>query len=217
MNADPIDQPPAFQRKLGTKPCIHPTAQVKDDCTFGAWCEVQERTKLTETSMGDYSYICGDGEVIYTTMGKFCSIASHVRINPGNHPLERAALHHFTYRSAMFELGEDDPDFFDWRRESHVTIGNDVWIGHGVTVLPGVTIGDGAAIGSGAVVTKDVEPFSIVVGVPGKVVRKRFDGRTVEGLLKLKWWDWPHELIKERMTDFRALGAQAFVETYTNS
>jgi len=204
-----------FSRTLGDQPCVHPTARVKDT-SLGAWCEVQERTRLTETVMGDYSYICGDGEVIYTDIGKFCSIASHVRINPGNHPLDRAALHHFTYRSEMFDLGEDDPDFFDWRRQSKVTIGNDVWIGHGVTVMPGVNIGDGAAIGSGAVVTRDVEPYTVVVGVPAKAVRKRFDDETVAGLQALRWWDWSQDMLRERMGDFRKLGASEFVEKYTN-
>jgi len=204
-----------FSRTLGDQPCVHPTARVKDS-SLGAWCEVQERTKLTETVMGDYSYICGDGEVIYTDIGKFCSIASPVRINPGNHPLDRAALHHFTYRSDMFNLGEDDPDFFDWRRQSKVTIGNDVWIGHGVTVMPGVSIGDGAAIGSGAVVTRDVEPFTVVVGVPAKAVRKRFDDETIAGLQALRWWDWSPDMLRERMGDFRRLGAAEFVEKYTN-
>jgi len=204
-----------FSRTLGTQPCVHPTACVKDT-SLGAWCEVQERTKLTETVMGDYSYICGDGEVIYTDIGKFCSIASHARINPGNHPLDRAALHHFTYRSEMFDLGDDDPSFFDWRRESKVTIGNDVWIGHGVTVMPGVNIGNGAAIGSGAVVTRDVEPFTVVVGVPAKPVRKRFDDETIADLQALRWWDWSQDMLRERMGDFRKLGASEFVKKYTN-
>ena len=207
-----IEKP--WSRTLGTAPCIHPSAHVKDTCRWAAWTEVGERTKLNETEMGAYSYICNDGDVIYTTIGRFCSIAAQVRINPGNHPLDRAALHHFTYRSALFDLGDDDPSFFDWRRNSHVTIGNDVWVGHGVTILPGVTIGDGAAIGSGAVVTKDVPAFSVVVGVPGKVLRKRFDDETCEKLLVLKWWDWPYDVIKERLGDFRALGALAFAEKY---
>lgn len=202
--------------RLGLEPCIHPTAQVVDS-TLGAWCEVQERTKLTETKMGDYSYICADGDVIYTEMGKFCSMASHVRINPGNHPLDRAALHHFTYRSEMFGLGEKDPTFFDWRREAKVTIGNDVWIGHGVTVMPGVTIGDGAAIGSGAVVTRDVDPFTVVVGVPAKPVRKRFDDETIAGLQDIRWWDWSHDMLREGLDDFRSLGASEFVKKYTKA
>lgn len=199
---------------LGTEPVIHPTAHVKVDCRLGAWTEVGERTKLAETVMGDYSYICNDGDVIYATIGRFCSIASAVRINPGNHPLHRAALHHFTYRSASFDLGEDDPDFFDWRRDSHVTIGNDVWIGHGVTIMPGVSIGDGAAIGSGAVVTKNVDDYTIVAGVAAKPLRKRFDEDTCAKLARLKWWDWPHDVLKARLADFRALDAGAFADKY---
>jgi len=201
-------------RNQGALPGIHPTASVKEDCHLGAWTEVGERTTLAETRMGDYSYICNDGEVIYTTIGKFCSIAAQARINPGNHPLDRAALHHFTYRSAQFELGDDDPDFFEWRRSSPVIIGNDVWIGHGVTVMPGVTIDDGAAIGSGAVVTKDVEPFAVVVGVPAKPVRKRFDDETCAKLAALQWWEWPHDMIRERLGDFRTMLAGAFADKY---
>lgn len=203
-----------WSRKLGQTPCIHPSATVKDDCRLGAWTEVGARTKLAETVMGDYAYICNDGEVIYTTIGRFCSIAAQARINPGNHPLDRAALHHFTYRSALFELGEEDPGFFEWRRQSPVTIGNDVWVGHGVTVMPGVTIGDGAAIGSGAVVTRDIAPFTVTVGVPARPLRKRFDDETCTKLSALKWWDWPHDLIRERMGDFRTLGAAAFSDKY---
>lgn len=202
---------PKIQRAA---PLIHSTAKVSGDCRLGDWVEVGERTKIKETVMGDYSYICNDGDVIYTTIGRFCSIAAAVRINPGNHPLNRAALHHFTYRSASFDLGEDDPDFFNWRRESHVTIGNDVWVGHGVTVMPGVTIGDGAAIGSGAVVTKNVDAFTIVAGVPGKPLRKRFDDETCNKLSALKWWDWPHDVIKARMAEFRSMDAGAFADNY---
>lgn len=201
-------------RTLGIEPSIHPTASVAPDCRLGPWTEVGARTKLCETMMGDYSYICNDGDVIYTTIGRFCSIAASARINPGNHPLHRAALHHFTYRSAAFDLGEDDPEFFNWRRQSPVAIGNDVWIGHGVTIMPGVTIGDGAAIGSGAVVTKDVEAYMIVAGIPAKPLRRRFDDATCAKLDRLKWWDWPQDTLKARMNDFRNLDAAAFVDKY---
>ena len=101
----------------------------------------------------------------------FCSIAAHVRINPGNHPLDRVALSHFTYRSSAYGLGPDDAAFFDWRRSHRVVLGNDVWIGHGAVVLPGVTIGDGCVIGAGSVVTRDVPANCVAAGVPCKVIR----------------------------------------------
>ncbi|WP_291297359.1 chloramphenicol acetyltransferase [Elioraea sp.] len=198
---------------LSLSPTIHPTAHVTDS-TLGAWTEVGARTTIAETVMGDYSYVVNDSSIIYATIGRFCSIAAHTRINPGNHPLERAALHHFTYRAAKYELGEDDDAFFDWRRASHVTLGHDVWIGHGATILPGITIGTGAGIGAGAVVSKDVPPFAVVVGVPGKVIRFRFLPEIQAALLRIAWWDWPHATLKERLADFRALGAEAFCKRY---
>jgi len=203
-------------KMLSKEPTVHPKAVVTDS-QLGAWSEIGARTKVVESVLGDYSYVVHDCDVIYTEMGKFCSIASNVRINPGNHPLERAALHHFTYRSHQFLMGDDDSSFFDWRRDHKVTLGDDVWVGHGATILPGVSIGTGAAIAAGAVVSKDVPPFTIVVGVPAKPLRPRFSEPVQEGLLKIRWWDWPRERLMEALPDFRALGAEAFVEKYLSS
>jgi phosphonate metabolism protein (transferase hexapeptide repeat family) len=165
--------------------------------------------------MGDYSYVVNDSSIIYSEIGKFCSIAAHTRINPGNHPLDRAALHHFTYRSLSYRLGpEDDADFFEWRRSHKVTLGNDVWIGHGAVLLPGVTIGTGAAIGSGAVVSKDVPPFAVAVGVPARVIRYRFDQETQEALLRIAWWDWPREQLSAALEDFRKLTIGDFIRKF---
>jgi len=133
---------------------------------------------------------------IHATVGTFCSIAAHTRINPGNHPLERVALNHFTYRSSAYGLGEDDTDFFQWRRDHHVTLG------------------DGAAIGAGAVVNKDVPPFAIVVGVPGRVLRYRFTPEIIAALERIAWWNWPHERLREGLRDFRSMSAEAFCLKY---
>lgn len=204
-------------KRLSETPQIHPTAHIKDS-TLGRWTEIGAETEITETSIGDYSYVIHYGQIIYAEIGKFCSIASFCRINPGNHPLERASLHHFSYRSLQFELGDDeDAEFFNWRRASKVTLGHDVWLGHGAIIMPGVRVGTGAAIGAGAVVTKDVPPFTVVVGVPAKPVRERFQRSIQEELLSIAWWDWPHEKLRENLMDFRKLRAEEFVEKYGNA
>ncbi len=200
---------PASAKNLGETPDIHRTASVRDT-VFGRFCEVGARTKVAESSFGDYSYVVNDSDIIYTTIGKFCSIAAHTRVYPGNHPLDRVMLSHVSYRSSAYGLGPDDPAFFDWRRSSPVTIGHDVWIGHGAIVLAGRTIGTGAAIGAGAVVTKDIPPFAIAVGNPARILRLRFPEPVIEALHRIAWWDWPHASIGTAMHDIRTLGAAEF-------
>jgi hypothetical protein len=196
------------------KPRIDPTAMVKET-SLGRWTAVGARTIIQDSVWGDYSYASNDCDIIYSQIGKFCSIASHVRINPGNHPLWRAALHHFTYRSRSYDLHpEDDQEFFNWRRANQVTLGDDVWIGHRAVLLPGVKIGTGAVVGAGAVVTKDVPPFTIVAGVPAKKIRRRFSPELEEALIRISWWDWPHEKLAEALEDFRKLNAEQFAEKY---
>lgn len=205
--------PASAAKQLGPEPLIHATAAVRDS-SFGAYCEVGARTKVAESSFGDYSYVVNDSDIIYTTVGRFCSIAAHTRINPGNHPLDRVALSHFTYRSSAYGLGADDASFFDWRRSHHATLGNDVWIGHGAIILPGVNIGNGAAIGAGAIVTRDVPAFAIAIGNPAKIHRYRFPPEIIAALERIQWWNWPHENLGTALADFRSLSAEAFCRKY---
>lgn len=183
-------------------------------CELGCWTEIAARTLVTESVLGDYSYIMNDSEVIYSDIGRFCSIAAHTRINPGQHPLQRVALHHFSYRSSLFGMGEDDAEFFDGRRANRVRLAHDVWVGHGAIIQGGVSVGSGAVIGSGAVVTRDVAPFAIVVGVPAQPIRYRFSGPVMEQLLELGWWHWPHEKQTAALPDIRNLEVEAFLEKY---
>lgn len=197
---------------LGPHPTVHESAKIKDS-TLGAWTEIGAHTSLVESSVGDYSYLVQFCQVIYTTIGKFCSIASYVRLNPGNHPIERPTSHHMTYRAKQFGFASaDDEDFFNWRRAHPVTIGHDVWIGHSVTVMPGVSIGNGAVIGSGAVVTKDVAPYSIVAGVAAKPIRQRFSDEVIDKLERMQWWNWSRETLEERFLDLRNM--ELFLEKY---
>jgi phosphonate metabolism protein (transferase hexapeptide repeat family) len=204
-----FQDPGTAAKKLGLEPFIHPTASVRES-TLGAYTEVGARTTLAEVEMGDYSYVVHDAQIIYATIGRFCSIASHTRVNPGNHPLDRVALNHFTYRASAYGLGPDEAGFFDWRRGHRVTLGHDVWLGHGVIVLPGVSIGTGAAIGAGAVVTKDIPPFAVAVGNPARVIRFRFPADIRAALMEIAWWDWPRERLSAALEDIRTLSAEEF-------
>ncbi|MEJ8474150.1 DapH/DapD/GlmU-related protein [Roseibium algae] len=204
---------PANKPTLTSTPNIHPDAVVLN-CDLGEWTEVGAYTEMRESKMGDYSYIVQEGDVVWSTIGKFCSIARRVRINPGNHATWRASQHHFTYRAAAYDLGSDDEEFFQWRKDDWVTIGHDVWIGHNVTVLAGVTIGTGAIVGAGAVVSKDVPPYTIVGGVAAKPIKRRFTDAQEQGLMDVAWWDWSHADLKERLPDFRNLPIDAFIEKY---
>jgi phosphonate metabolism protein (transferase hexapeptide repeat family) len=199
--------------RLGIKPTIHPTADRRGS-TLGAWTELGANVSFIESVLGDYSYVMNRSNVIWSEIGKFVSIASDVRLNPGNHPYWRPTQHHFTYRAAAYSLGDDDIAFFDRRRDNKVSIGHDVWIGHGATVLAGVSIGTGAVIGAGAVVSKDVESYMIVGGVPARPIRRRFSEKVAEGLMALAWWDWSRETLRERLKDMRALSPEDFVAKY---
>ncbi len=203
-----------MSRRLGLEPVIHEGAEVRAS-TLGRFVEIGARTKVVETAIGDYSYMANDGDVISSTVGKFCSIAAHVRINPGNHPMDRASQSHFTYRASLYFSGEaDEAAFFDWRRVHAVTIGHDVWIGHGAVILAGRNVGTGAVVAAGAIVTKDVAPYSIVAGNPARTVRSRFPAEIADALGRLAWWDWSHERLHEALPDFRALPVEAFLARY---
>lgn len=144
-------------------------------------------------------------------IGKFCMIASDVRfiMNGANHLTESIT----SYPFAIF--GKDWANAMDGKTypsKGDTIIGNDVWIGFNATIMAGVKIGDGAIIAAHAVVTKDVDPYTIVGGNPAKEIKKRFSKEQIDLLLELKWWDWDIEKITQNVqlltgNDFDALKA----------
>lgn len=182
---------------------------------IGKCCEILRETRLEYCSLGDYSYIGEHCEVADADIGKFCAIANMVRIGAPNHPMQRPSQHRFTYVPEYYQAHAlRDDDFFAARRDARIIIGHDVWIGHGAILLPGVKIGDGAVIAAGAVVSKNVPPYSIIGGVPAKVIRKRFPDEIAEKLIAIAWWDWPQEQLFERLEAFQSDDIEGFCKRF---
>ncbi len=196
-------------------PFLHPDTQITDDCTFGAYVEIGRGSRVAHSTWGDYSYCDRYADIANARIGKFANIAAHARIGATDHPMEKASLHHFHYRSADYwDDADDDADWFARRRGRLAVLGHDTWIGAQAMVKPEVTVGHGAVVAAGAVVTKDVEPYWIVSGVPARPMRRRLPEATAARLMALAWWDWPHDRLRAALDDFRALPAEDFLDRY---
>ena len=141
-----------------------------------------------------YDFI-GDKLII----GKFCAIAKGIEfiMNGANHRINSITTYPFNIMGNGWE--KSVPSMTDLKLKGDTIVGNDVWIGQNVTVMPAVHIGDGAIIGANSVVAKDIPPYSVAVGNPCEVKRKRFDEDLIEYLLQIKWWDWNSEKIFKNM------------------
>lgn len=141
-------------------------------------------------------------------VGKYSDIGEGVHVISENHLMNRASLS-FDHQFGSGSLQES---------RGPIEIGNSVWIGDNAIVLAGVKIGDGAVVGAGAVVTRDVEPFTIVAGSPARPIRRRFDEDVIEALLAIRWWDWsPERLASQRdffAADLAADGAAEFLQRF---
>ena len=202
------------QSTRGGAPFVHGSANLRN-AKLGRFCEIKERVQFWDSELGDYSYVERQSEVIYSVIGRFCAIASDVRLNALSHPIQRVSQHKITYRPNEYFAGAKlDKAFRDGRSTAQVKVGHDVWVGHGAIVMPGVSIGHGAVIAAGAVVTKDVAPYAIVAGVPARFLKWRFEPRIAERIIALSWWDWDDAKLAQAIPDMQVLGIAAFLEKY---
>ncbi|MCC8425727.1 CatB-related O-acetyltransferase [Mucilaginibacter sp. UR6-11] len=169
--------------------------------------------QIGDSQVDDYTYISGNSTISLTTIGKFCSIGPNFNCGFGIHPtngLSTSPAFYSTGNACGITFSADDKIV----EHKQIRIGNDVFIGINVTVIDGVTIGDGAVIGAGTVVSKDIPPYAIAVGSPVKVVKYRFDEPTINRLLKLKWWDFEPDNLKDVEKYF--FDYQGFIEKYND-
>jgi acetyltransferase-like isoleucine patch superfamily enzyme len=160
--------------------------------------------------VGDFSYING-GYIFYAKIGKFCSIGFNVCIGPGEHFIERVSTYPVKNKVCGYSTMEE------FHKGNHTIIEDDVWIGHGVTILQGVRVGNGAIIAAGAVVTKDVPSYSIVGGVPARVIKYRFSEEQIDKLKQIKWWNWDYSKIRACAENGEFSDINCFIEkNYSN-
>jgi acetyltransferase-like isoleucine patch superfamily enzyme len=174
--------------------------------------ETRQCPHLKSHEIGEWTY--GSPDCRYQSfgnaklkIGKFCSIAPDVRIFlGGEHATTTVSTYPFNY---MFNDGVKLPR--NNGSKGDVVICNDVWVGDGALILSGVTVGDGAVIAARAVVNRDVSPYSIVGGVPAKIIKMRFDQLTIKKLLKIAWWDWPIEKINDEIASLSSKNIHEFL------
>lgn len=173
----------------------------KDISFFALWdnkcsfdkkkCFIGPFAKMYNTKLGDYTRLRHFCTVAYADIGKFCSIATGVKIGIAEHPTNLLSTNSVFYLE--HSLNENFRNEIEYTPYTHTKIGNDVWIGEKALIMSGLTIGDGAIIAAHAVVTKDVPPYAIVGGVPAKVIKYRFPKDVIEKLLEIQWWNMSDE------------------------
>lgn len=161
---------------------------------IGESVAINRRNYILKSSLGKYSYTGIGTMILSSEIGKFCSISWNVSIGGANHEHTNVSTLP-EWRFQLMDRGSFENS--DKYNDVPCVIGNDVLISTNAIILRNVRVGDGAVIGAGAVVTKDVEPYSIVAGVPAKKIKMRFDEETLKTLLEIKWWDWPMEVIRK--------------------
>jgi acetyltransferase-like isoleucine patch superfamily enzyme len=168
---------------------IRKKAFISPECKIGVYNVINGGARLRNVQLGDFSYVGTENKISNTTIGKFCCIGPQVLMGLGMHPTNTFVSSHPIFYSTAKQSGITFSDKHYFNEHKVTTIGNDVWIGARSIVLDGVNIGNGAIIAAGSIVTKDVPPYSIVGGVPAKLIRWRFTESEIDSIENSKWWD----------------------------
>lgn len=154
-------------------------------------------------TMGRKSYTGPFDMLFHAAIGSFTSISYGVTIGPPEHDYHKTTCHPFIYDS-YYGIADKEACLRNDKFDKNITIGNDVWIGANVTILRGVNIGDGVVVGANALVNKNAPPYAVIAGCPAKIIGFRFPPEVIEKLLKIQWWKWTDEKIKQNLAFFQS-------------
>lgn len=166
---------------------------------------IGKNTILSGCNLGKYSYVGDNSVFVNVKIGRFCSISSGVKAGLGIHPSSKFVSTSPVFYSTKMQAGSSFVETNLFEENLAISIGHDVWIGTNVVIMDGVSIGDGAIVGSGAIITKDVEPYSIIGGIPGKIIKKRFTEDQIKFLLAYQWWNKEDSWLRENIDCFGSI------------
>ncbi len=166
-------------------------------CTLAERVEIGRRNTLDHVEIGTGTYSGEFTIAKYVSIGKYCAISWNVSIGGANHE-----LHHLALTPVHRILQEKDAQggYLSWKTQN-CSIGHDVWLAAGCHILRGVSVGNGAVVAANSVVTKDVPPYAIVAGIPAKIIKFRFSEEIIQGLLEVRWWDFPLDVLRSQCRD----------------